>query len=95
MLRGRLISVLITVQEQCRPSYGVTSIAHESYGCVWHLQHRRAGDAMVEVPLRWMSGAIVSDYDMISKIRARHDTRNRHGYNSISGLYSVRRSARA
>ena len=26
-------------------------------------------------------------YDMISKIRARHGTRNEQGYNSISGCY--------
>ncbi len=31
----------------------------------------------LEVPLGWTSGAIVSDYDTISKIRARHEMRNR------------------
>ena len=36
-----------------------------------------------EVPLGWTSGAIVKDYDMISKIRARCVMRNGHGYNSL------------
>ena len=44
---------------------------------VWHLQHHHAGDDMLEVPLGWTFGAIVSDCDMISKIRARQSTRNR------------------
>ena len=34
-------------------------------------------EAMLEVPLGWTFGAIVSDYDTISKIRARQSTRNR------------------
>ena len=34
---------------------------------VWHLQHHHAGDDMLEVPLGWTFGAIVSDCDMISK----------------------------
>ena len=45
---------------------------------VWHLQHHHAGDDMLEVPLGWTFGAIVNDCDTNSKIRARHDTRNRH-----------------
>ena len=44
---------------------------------VWHLQHDHAGDDILEVPLGWMFSAVVSDYDMISKIRARQSTRNR------------------
>ena len=44
---------------------------------VWHLQHHHAGDDMLEVPLGWTFGAVVSDCDMISKIRARQYTRNR------------------
>ena len=59
---------------------------------VWHLQHHHAGDDMLEVPLGWTFGAVVSDYDMISKIRARQSVRNQLSYNPISGLYSIRRS---
>ena len=44
---------------------------------VWHLQHHHAGDDILEVPLGWTFGAVVSDCDMISKIRARYATRNR------------------
>ena len=44
---------------------------------VWHLQHDHAGDDMLEVPLGWTFSAVVNDCDMNSKIRARHDTRNR------------------
>ena len=44
---------------------------------VWHLQHHHAGDDMLEVPLGWTFGAVVSDCDMISKIRARLPVRNR------------------
>ena len=44
---------------------------------VWHLQHHHAGDDMLEVPLGWTFGAVVSDCDMISKIRARQSERNR------------------
>ena len=36
---------------------------------VWHLQHDHAGDDILEVPLGWTFGAVVSDCDMISKIR--------------------------
>ena len=36
--------------------------------------------------------AIVKDYDMISKIRARLPVRNHLSYNPISGLYGIRRS---
>ena len=39
-------------------------------------QHRCAGDDVLELLLRWMSGAIVSDQDVISKIRARQTWRN-------------------
>ena len=52
----------------------------ESSGYVWHHQHRCAGDDVLELPLGWMSGAIASDQDLISKIRARHGTRNRELY---------------
>ena len=49
----------------------MTVLTVESYGCVSHFQHRCAGDDELELPLEWMSGAIVNDYDLISKIRAR------------------------
>ena len=39
----------------------------ESHGCVWHFQHAYAGDDELELPLGWMSGAIVNDYDMITQ----------------------------
>jgi len=34
------------------------------YGCVWqwHFQQRYAGHDVLELPLEWMSGAIVSLY---------------------------------
>ena len=51
---------------------------------VWHLQHHHAGDDMLEVPLGWTFGAVVSDCDMISKIRARQCTRNRHAQPVVS-----------
>ena len=51
---------------------------------VWHLQHHHAGDDMLEVPLGWTFGAIVNDCDMISKIRARQYTRNRHAQPVVS-----------
>ena len=73
--------MLKTVQELCRSFYGVTTVTAESYGCVWHHQHGCAGDDVLELPLEWMSGAIVSDYDINSKIRAHCPMRNRHGYN--------------
>ena len=44
---------------------------------VWHLQHHHTGDDVLEVPLGWTFGAVVSDCDMISKIGARHSVRNR------------------
>ena len=69
--------MLKAVQELCRSSYGVPASLHESSGCVWHHQHRCAGDDVLELPLGWMSGAIVNDYDIISKIRARLPVRNR------------------
>ena len=54
----------------------MTAVTRESYGCVWHFQQRYAGDDVLELPLGWMSGAIViaSDYDIItnSKIRRPH-----------------------
>ena len=43
-------------------------------------RRRHAGAA-----LGWMSGAIVSDYDLNSKIRAQNRTRNRCGYNRYMG----------
>ena len=49
----------------------------EIWMTVWHLQHHHAGDDILEVPLGWMFGAVVSDCDMISKIRARQSVRNR------------------
>ena len=54
--------MLEAVQELCRSFYGVTALTAESYGCVWHLQQRYAGDDVLELPLGWMSGAIVSLY---------------------------------
>ena len=69
--------MLSAVQELCRASYGVTALDDESSGCVWHFQHAYAGDDELELPLEWMPGAIVSDQDVISKIRARWSTRNR------------------
>ena len=56
---------------------------------------RLAVRGTLEVPLGWTFGAIVNDYDINSKIRARLGTRNRHGYNFPTGRDSVRRSARA
>ena len=38
---------------------------------------RRRRHTVLEVPLGWTFGAVVSDCDMISKIRARQSTRNR------------------
>ena len=67
--------MLEAVQELCRSSHGV--LDDESHGCVWHFQHAYAGDDELELPLEWMPGAIVNDYDLISKIRARWSTRNR------------------
>ena len=45
-----LVAVLKTVQELCRSFYGVTAVTAESYGCVWHLQQRYAGDDVLELP---------------------------------------------
>ena len=56
------MALLKTVQELCRSFYGVTAVTAESYGCVWHFQHAYAGDDELELPLGWMSGAIVSLY---------------------------------
>ena len=72
--------MLSAVQELWRSSYGVTVLTGESYGCVSHFQHRCAGDDELELPLGWMSGAIVSDHDTISKIRPRLTVRNRELY---------------
>ena len=83
--------MLKAVQELCRSSYGVPASLHESSGCVWHHQHRCAGDDVLELPLGWMSGAIVSDYDLISKIRARQCLRNRELY---TGQWADTRSSR-
>ena len=80
MSTGGLVAVLEAVQELCRSSHGVRASLRESSGCVWHHQHRCAGDDVLELPLGWMSGAIVSDYDLISKIRARWSTRNHELY---------------
>ena len=52
--------MLKTVQELCRSFYGVTAVTRESYGCVWHLQQRYAGDGVLEVSLEWTYGAIVN-----------------------------------
>ena len=52
--------MLKTVQRLCRSLYGVTAVTRESYGCVWHFQQRYAGDDVLELPLGWMSGAIVN-----------------------------------
>ena len=54
------MAVLKAVQELCRSFYGVTAVTAESYGCVWHFQQRYAGHDVLELPLEWMSGAIVS-----------------------------------
>ena len=83
--------MLSAVQELWRTSYGVTVLTGESYGCVSHFQHRCAGDDELELPLGCMSGAIVNDYDMISKIRARLSTRNRELY---TGQWANTRSSR-
>ena len=56
------MAVLKAVQELCRSFYGVTAVTAESYGCVWHFQQRYAGHDVLELPLGWMSGAIVSLY---------------------------------
>ena len=42
--------------------------------CLAHCQHRHVGGDKLELPLGWMSGAIANDYDIISKIGARHGT---------------------
>ena len=52
--------MLKAVQRLCRSLYGVTAVTRESYGCVWHFQQRFAGDDVLELPLGWMSGAIVN-----------------------------------
>ena len=53
--------MLKVVQGLCRSFYGVTAVTAESYGCVWHFQHAYAGDDELQLPLEWMSDAIVSD----------------------------------
>ena len=81
--------MLSAVQELCRASYALwrdragRSDLHERWTmrvmdvtCVWHFQHAYAGDDELELPLEWMSGAIVSDQDVISKIRARAAARS-------------------
>jgi hypothetical protein len=50
---------------------------------------------MVEQPFWATAEATKLDQGTISKIRARHRVRRSQGYNSLSGLYGVRRSARA
>ena len=72
--------MLEAVQELCRSSYGVPTLDDESHGCAWHFQHAYAGDDELERPLEWMSGTIVNDYDLTSKIRARWSMRNRELY---------------
>ena len=84
-----LVAVLEAVQELCRSSHGVRASLRESSGCVWRHQHRCAGDDVLELPLGWMSGAIVSDQDVISKIRAHCGMRNEHGYNSLTGRSAI------
>ena len=69
----------------------MTALTHESHGCVWHHQHRCVGDDVLELPLGWMSGAIVNDYDIISKIRARQSLRNRELH---TGQWDDTRSSR-
>ena len=83
--------MLDAVQELCRSSYGVPASLHESYGCVWHCQHRHVGDDKLELPLGWMSSAVASDQDLISKIRARQSVRNRELY---TGQWADTRSSR-
>ena len=45
----------------------------------------------LELPLEWISGTIVNDYDLISKIRARQCTRNHELY---TGQWADTRSSR-
>ena len=52
--------MLKTVQELCRSFFGVAAVTAESYGCVWHIQQCYAADDVLELPLGWMSGAIVN-----------------------------------
>ena len=49
-----------------------------SSGWVGLLQHDLAVRGVLELVQGWTFGAIVNDYDMISKIRARLTTRNLH-----------------
>ena len=51
--------------------------------------------SMVEQPFWATAEATKLDQGTISKIRARHPVRRSQGYNSLSGLDGVRRSARA
>ena len=67
------------------------ALTRESSGCAWCLHGADAGDDELELPLGWMSGAIVNDYDMISKIRARQSVRNRELY---TGQWADTRSSR-
>ena len=84
--------MLEPVQELCRSSYGVPASLHESHGCAWHLNDGDAGRGVLElVPLGWMFDAIVSDYDLISKIQARQSVRNRELY---TGQWADTRSSR-
>ena len=52
------MALLKADQELCRSFYSVTAVTRESYGCVWHLQQRYAGDDVLEVSLEWTYGAI-------------------------------------
>ena len=67
------------------------ALTRESSGCAWCLHGADAGRGVLEVPPGWTSDAIVSDHDMISKIRARHGTRNRELY---TGQWAHERSSR-
>ena len=67
------------------------ALTRESSGCAWCLHGADAGRGVLEVPPGWMSDAIVSDQDMISKIRARQSVRNRELY---TGQWADTRSSR-
>ena len=52
---------------------------------IYHTRHaERRADSFTGADTAWLIKYV---YDMISKIRARHGTRNEQGYNSISGCY--------
>ena len=67
----------------------VTALDLWSHGCVCSVQHDARRRRRVGAALGWMSGAIVSDYDINSKIRARCVMRNEHGYNSLTGRSAI------